>query len=210
MRGIFNIRSSKMNPGLCNICEQFASQFKGGTEIDLTIIFADVRGSTQLAEKMNPTEFSQLINRFFHVTTRILYANNALVEKMIGDAVTGFFTSGFSKGGHAKTAISAARQIIHATEPPHGSTPWVPVGIGIHTGRAYVGAVDTEASESDIVVMGDTANTGARIAAAASSSEILISQVTAREAGLDTVGLELRHLELKGRSQPVDVWVLRP
>ena len=210
LRGLFKIKPSKMNPRLCNICEQFASRYRGGAEIDLTILFADIRGSTNLAQKMKPPEFSQLINRFYKVTTRILYANSAMVEKMIGDAVTGFFTSGFSKSGHAKTALESARQIIRATRDGSRSAPWVPVGIGVHTGPAYVGAVDSDASKTDIVVLGDTANTGARLASSANAGEILVSQNTANDAGMATSGLELRHLELKGHSQLVDVWVLVP
>lgn len=128
---------------------------------------------------------------------------------MIGDTVTGFFTPGFSKSGHAKTAIEAARQIIRATGHLPAANPWIPVGIGVHTGRAFVGAVDSEAREADIVVLGDTANTGARLASAAHTGEILISQFTAQEAGFDMDGLEMRHIELKGRSEPMDVWVLK-
>jgi adenylate cyclase len=210
MRTAFNIKPSKLNPNLCNLCEQFAHEFKGGTEIELTMLFADVRGSTGLAERMNPTEFSRLINRFYKVTTRVLFQHNALVEKMIGDAVTGFFTPGFSKSGHAKSAVVAAREIMRATEQLPNTDPWIPIGIGVHTGEAYVGAVDSEAGEADIVVLGDTANTGARFASAAKAGEILISQATAQQAELDTKELEMRHLELKGRSEPMDVWVLKP
>jgi adenylate cyclase len=210
MRSVFKIKPSKMNPRECNLWEQFANQYRGGTEIDLSILFADVRGSISLAERMNPTEFSHLINRFYKITTRVLSENNAQVEKMIDDAVTGFFTPGFSKADHAKTAVEAAYQIIRATGHLAASNPWIPVGIGVHTGTAYVGAVDSKAGEADIVVLGDTANTGARLASDALTGEILISQSTAQAAGLDIDGLKTRHLRLKGRRKPIDVLVLKP
>jgi adenylate cyclase len=209
MRSVFDIKPSKLNPHLCNLCEQFAKEFKGGAEVDLTILFADIRGSTGLAEKMNPTEFSRLINRFYSATTKVLFNSGALVEKMIGDAVTGFFTPGFAKAGHARTAVEAARKILKATGHRPTGSPWVPVGVGVHTGRAFVGAVNSDAGEADIVVLGDTANTGARLASAAQAGEILISQTTAQEAGFDMDGLEMRHIELKGRSEPMDVWALK-
>jgi adenylate cyclase len=56
---------SRLTPELCLQCEAFAKRIVGGAEIDLSMLFADIRGSTNLAEKMSPTEFGQLINRFF-------------------------------------------------------------------------------------------------------------------------------------------------
>jgi adenylate cyclase len=202
MRHVFGVVPSKLNPHLCNLCEEFAEKYKGGAEIELTILFADVRGSTHLAETMKPKEFSQLINRFYNATTKILFDSGALVEKLIGDEVTGFYTPGFSGLDHARVAVEAARAIQTATGP------WIPVGIGVHTGLAYVGSVNSDSGVTNIAVLGDTANTGARLASAAGAGEALISQATAAAAGLEPSGMEMRRLELKGRSEPIEVWVL--
>ena len=208
MRRVFGITPSKLNPHICNQCEQFLEKFQGGAEVELTILFVDVRGSTRLAEEMNPTEFSQLINRFYNATTNVLFEYGAMVEKIAGDAVTGFFTPGFTGSDHAHIAIEAARKILVATGN-HGSLETsIPVGIGIHTGRAYVGAVNSDFGISDIAVLGDTANIGARLTSLARKGEILISKETARAAHLDNAGVEIRTMELKGRNQPVEVWVL--
>ena len=59
---------SKMNPQLCNVCEVFAQKFQSGAEIELSLLFVDVRGSTTLAEEMNPTEYSKIINRFIRIS----------------------------------------------------------------------------------------------------------------------------------------------
>jgi class 3 adenylate cyclase len=190
------------------MCEEFAEKYKGGAEVELSILFVDVRGSTRLAEKMNPTEFSKLINRFYNATTKVLFDTGALVEKLIGDAVTGFYTPGFSGPNHARVAIDAARTILKATGHDLPSGPWIPIGIGIHTGRAYVGSVHSDAGITNIAVLGDTANTGARLASLAGAGEIFISQATASCAGLEASGVEIRRLELKGRDEPVEVWVL--
>jgi adenylate cyclase len=208
MRSFFGISPSKMNPHICNLCEDFLTKFPGGVEIDLTILFADVRGSTRLAENMNPTAFSKLINQFYNVTSSILFDSDALVEKLIGDAVTAIFTPGFGGQNHAKAAIGSARKIMKATGHGSSSAPWVPLGIGIHTGRAFVGSVNSDLGVKDIAVLGDTANTGARLASIAGPGEIAISQETATAAGLDADGINIRQVELKGRQEPVEVWVL--
>jgi adenylate cyclase len=208
MRHFLGVVPSKLNPQLCNDCELFAQRYKGGAEIVLTILFADVRGSTHLAEQMNPTAFSGLINRFYQAATKVLYDSQAMVEKLIGDAVTGFYTTGLSGPDHARVAVGAAREILRVTGHTAPGGPWISVGIGVHTGLAYVGAVNADSGVADIAVLGDTANVGARLAALAGPGEIYLSQATARAAGLDLAGADIRRENVKGRSEPVDIWVL--
>ncbi len=209
MHRLFDIQPSKLNPHLCNQCDEFAKKYSGGTEIELSIIFADVRGSTKLAQEMDATKFSQLIQRYYNAATKVLYNNGAMVEKLVGDAVTGFLIPGFSGPNHAAKAVGVARDILLATG--HGSPPgpWIPVGTGVHTGMAFVGAIQADSGANDIVVLGDTANTGARLASIAKAGEVVISQATARAARLDVSGMELRQVELKGLAQPMEVQVLQ-
>lgn len=206
-RAVLGIAPSKLNPQLCNVCENYASRYQGGVEIDLSILFADVRGSTTIAEHMSPTDFSQLIDRFYKATTKVLFRKNAMVEKLIGDEVTGFFAPGFVGELHALVAVEAGHEILRATghEDPQG--PWIPVGVGVHTGRTFVGAVSSEGGAADITVLGDTPNTGARIASQAKVGELLISEAARDAAGLETEGMEGRLLTLKGREQQVKVWM---
>lgn len=208
VRQFFGVVPSRLNPQVCNQCEEFAESYRGGAEVELSILFADVRGSTTLAESMSPTEFSRLINRFYSAATKVLFNSGALVEKLIGDAVTGFFTPGFPGPDHARSAVRAAQSILRATGHNQPSGPWIPVGIGVHTGTAYVGAINSDSGVTDIAVLGDAANIGARLAAQAAGGEIHISQATARAAGLDSAGFKIQQQELKGRSEPVEVWVL--
>jgi adenylate cyclase len=208
MRTVFRVQPSRMNPNLCNMCEQFAEDYQGGAEVEITILFADIRGSTQLAEKMNPTEFSQLINRFYNTTTSILFDHGAMVEKIAGDAITAFFTRGFAGEKHAQVAVETAREIIQATGHHDTDDPWAPLGIGIHTGLAYVGSVRSDTGANEITVLGDTANIGARLCSLAGVGEIYISQATAQAARLDGSGVKIRQLVLKGRSDPVETWII--
>jgi len=208
-RTILGIKPSKLNPKLCNVCEIAADEYQGGTELEISMLFADVRGSTAMAEKMSPTEFSRLIDRFYKATTREIFEANGMVEKIIGDEVTGFFVPGFAGEGHARVAVETARCILKATGHNKVSGPWVPVGIGVHTGVAFVGAVSTENGASDITILGDAVNTAARLASLAGPGEVIVSDDSIRFAGLSTAGLESRRLQLRGRTKAVDAWALR-
>ena len=206
-RSVLGLAPSRLNPQLCNVCENLASEYPGGAEIELSILFADVRGSTTIAEHMSPTDFSQLIDRFYKATTKVLFKKNAMVEKLIGDEVTGFFTPGFAGEMHAQAAIEAGLEILRVTGHGNPGGPWVPVGVGVHTGMTFVGAVGAEGGAVDITVLGDTPNTGARIASQAATGEVLVSEAAGSSARLETEGLESRQLNLKGREESVKVWV---
>jgi adenylate cyclase len=102
------------------------------------------------------------------------------------------------------------QKILHATGPAGPDAPWIPVGVGIHTGRAYVGAVGSPGGMVDITALGDTPNTAARLASNAGPGEILVSRAAYQAAGLEGQAAEQRSLQLKGRSQPVEVYLLHP
>jgi adenylate cyclase len=197
-----------MNPMLCNTCEEFAKRYHGGAEIELSLLFADVRGSTNLAETMSALEFSKLINRFYNAASHVMVHSDALIDKIIGDQAAGIYVPGFAGPEHARRALEAAQEILRATGHTHGGSPWIPLGVGVHTGTAFVGAVGSAGGTSDITVLGDAANTAARLASSAGQGEILISEAAYSAAGLDFGELEVRNLELKGKSQPVRVHVL--
>ena len=209
-RALLGLVPSKMNPQLCNVCERFAERHQGGTELELSLLFADVRGSTSLAEGMSPTAFSSLIDRFYQVTTSILFRRYAFIEKLIGDEVTGFFVPGFAGPNHARVAIEAGREILEATGHGRPGGPWIPIGVGVHTGLAFVGAIGAGAGTTDIAVLGDNVNTAARLASQAGIGELLVSRDAIHASGIEFPSLEIRHLELKGRAEPIEAGVISP
>jgi len=198
---------SNLNPHWCNACETLAKKQPGGTEIEITMFFVDVRGSTGLAEGMRPLEFTELMNRFYAVATDILSRTDAMIDKMVGDEVIGLYIPGFTGPKHAQLAIQAAQELLLATGHRDPGGPWLPVGIGIHTGIVYVGVIGAEGI-TDITAMGDAMNTTARLVSQAGSGEAVISEVTCIASGLNLGDLEQRHLALKGRQEEVDVRVL--
>ena len=207
-RALLGVERSRLNPKICNLCERFAREHQGGAEVEASFLFADVRGSTSLAERMSVHDFSRLIDRFYQEATSAIYDRNGMVEKLIGDEVTGFFVPGLAGKHHARQAVQAGQAILASTG--HGSPqgPWVPVGVGVHFGTAYIGTVGMEGGGLDIAVLGDTVNTAARLASQASAGEVVISEAARAAAGLEGQGMEPRSLELKGKEEPVQAWVL--
>lgn len=199
---------SRLSPQLCVQCHSYASQYLGGAEVELTMLFADIRGSTTLAEKMNPGEFGQLISRFFAVASEVIINSQALLDRLVGDQVIGLYLPGFAGPEHKRLAIQAAQELLRATGHGSAAGPWIPVGVGIHTGVAFVGSVGDAGIATDITVLGDAANTAARLTSNAAVGEILISE-NALISELNPGQLETRRLELKGKSQPVNVYVLK-
>ena len=205
----FGAGRSSFNPSLCDRCEILVKHHQVGSEVELTLLFADVRGSTALAEEIGASAFHRLINRFYTASTGVLVRTGALIEKMIGDEVAGLYVPGIAGPDHARVAVDAARALLKETGHAGPGEPWIRVGAGVHTGVAYVGAVGSSQSVSDITVLGDVANTAARLASAAGAGEILVSAEACHAAGLSLDGCETQLLELKGRSQPLPVRVLR-
>lgn len=208
VRLLYSMEPSMMNPSLCNACEQFARANPGGAEIELSLLFADVRGSTTLAEDLGTTQFSQLIDRFYRTAGQVLIEGDALIDKIIGDQAAGIFVPGFAGAQHAGRALEAARKLLAVTGHGGIDPPWIPLGVGVHTGVAYVGSVGSKDSAVDITVLGDTANIAARLASEARTGEILVSDAAYRAAGLKMGDLEERQLTLKGKTQTVCVHVL--
>jgi adenylate cyclase len=197
---------SRLNRRLCRACFRSIDKRPGGAEVKLSLMFADVRGSTSLAERMPPQEFSRLISRFYGTAARVVDEWDGLVDKFVGDEAVALFVPGFAGEDHAARAVAAARSLIHETGNDEGE-PWVPLGIGVHTGVAYVGRVG-EGDACDFTAVGDAVNTTARLASAAGAGEVLVSTAAADASMLDRTGLESRTLTLRGKDEMIDALVL--
>lgn len=207
MRAINRKRSTK-NSTICSKCEDIARRRGIGAEVETTLLFADVRGSTAMAEGMSATEFTELMNRFFGAANRILVNRNALIDKMVGDQVIGIFIPALAGEHYLTEALAAARELVAATMKLELKGQSLPIGVGLHRGLAYVGTVGSEDTVSDITVMGDTVNTTARLSSVAGAGEILVSEALGSATGLADQQVPTRALELKGKSQPLTVYVL--
>lgn len=198
---------SRLTTEFCNTCQVAGTKYIGGMEIELTLVFADVRGSTSLAESMSPSEFSLLISRFFAVTSKALLRSRAWVDRLVGDQVVGMYIPFYAGDDHRSVAIGGAKDLLRRTGHGDPDGPWIPLGVGVHTGVAFVGTVGSADSATDITVLGDAPNVAARLSSAVGPGEILVSEDTYASAGLPP-DLEKRNLDLKGKSEPLGVRVL--
>jgi adenylate cyclase len=197
---------SRINRRICRHCVQALEKNPGGAEVELSLLFADVRGSTALAERTSAEEFSRLMARFYGTAAGVVDVRNGIVDKFVGDQVVALFIPGFAGADHASDAIAAARELLAKTGHGDGA-PWIPVGAGVHSGVAYVGTVG-EGDALDFTALGDSVNTAARLASSAGVGEILVSSAAAAASELETTGLETRTLALRGRAESVEAWVL--
>ena len=194
------------NAKYCNGCFRTLRQSHGGAEVECSLLFADVRGSTPLAETMRPREFNQLMGRFYDTATSVLIKYDAIVDAFVGDEVVAIFVPAMAGEHHGRRAMEGAIELLGSVGFGHGRLPFVPIGVGVNVGEAYVGAIG-EGADTELRALGDDVNTAARLATAAGAGEILLPSLAAERIGLGQVSAERRSLELKGKSQPIEVMV---
>lgn len=209
VRIVLGKRQSAQDPRYCNQCTDFMREHPGGAEIEITMLFADVRGSTTLAEGRSPAAFSRYINRFYIRATDVLMSADALIDRLIGDEVVGIFVPGIAGPNHPRKAVTAAVEILRATGHANPGGPWIPVGAGVHSGLSYVGTVGSSGGAMDLTALGDVPNTAARLASLAAPGEVILSEAICQAAEIDPTEIEARSLSLKGRSEPVNAGVIR-
>ena len=192
------------NPSLCGSCLRIMERAQGGAEVELSMLFADLRGSTQLAAGMSASAYSHLLNGFYRTAAEAVEDRGGSIDKYLGDGVFALFIPGFAGTDHAARAIEAARQILRNTGQPDGSP--LPVGIGVHTGVAYVGVVGSSGDLTDFTALGDPVNITSRLSAVAAARELLVSDAALAVSGLSNGELTRRVVELKGVARPMTVW----
>jgi adenylate cyclase len=193
------------NPAYCAGCFKDLYRHRIGAEVECTLFFADVRGSTGLAERLPATEYRSLLDRFYATAAEVLVRHEAIVDKFVGDEVVGIFVPALAGVEHSRQAMEAGIELLRATG--HDGTPWLPIGIGVHAGTAYVGAVGP-AEHVEFTALGDAVNITARLASAAGPGELLVSEATLAAAGIDASDLERRDLMLRGKSVTTEVFVV--
>jgi adenylate cyclase len=207
--GHFGYRRFAGNPQLCENCIRgYTNRTIRGAVIPLTLLFADIRGSTTLGERLSPGEFRLFLEHFYRIGSDVILHHGGIVDKLVGDEIVALFIGGIAGPQHAAAGIAAGRDLLArcgaADATPMGP---IPVGAGVHTGEAYVGIVGTEDVAMDFTAIGDPVNTTARLASAAGAGELLITTDAARGAGMDLGALESRMLDVRGRTEAVEVVV---
>lgn len=202
--GRFGFGRSTRYPQLCNPCFRSVVDQPGGAEVQITVLFADVRGSTGIAEQTSAAAFSAMLQGFYRLVTEALQAEGGIIDKFLGDGVMALFIPSFTERRDAASALAAARRILAETE--------LPVGVGVNTGPAFTGFLGPTAEVAGFTAVGDAVNVAHRLGEAAAAGELLLSAETARQAafapGASGEPWEARSLSVKGRDQAVSAWSL--
>jgi adenylate cyclase len=195
-------------PLLCRACFGELTQHPGGAEVEISVAFADVRGSTGLAERTSAGEFHELIQAYYRVAAKAVDTHGGIVDKFLGDGVMALFVPVIAGENHAGRAIDAGRAILTGVEREGLARRGLMVGAGVHTGDAFVGVVGSE-EKLDFTALGDTVNVAARLGSEAGAGELLVSRSAWDRSGAGAPPAE-REVEIAGRTGtlavvPVDV-----
>jgi adenylate cyclase len=196
-------RPSNQSPAMCQTCVTFLQSHRGGAEVVCSLLFADVRGSTTMAERMSPSDYGALATRFHSTATKAVFTHGGVLYQFLGDQLVAFFIPLLAGKEHAAQAIRAGRSLLRETGHAEDGGPWLPLGAGVHTGPTWLGAVGDD-DHVELSAFGDSMNVTARLASTARAGEMLVTSEAAAAARLDP-GLERRQLTLKGRQQLTEV-----
>jgi len=163
---------SRKNPTMCSIC--FENAPMGGVELEIGVLFADVRGFTSLAEKMAPEEVATLLNRFYAAASDVL-TRSGILDKMVGDEVMALYIPRMIGDHWVDDIVRDAAELLAAVGYGTPEGPWLRLGVGIDIGQAYVGNVGSGVVK-DFTALGDVVNTASRLQSAASAGQIVMSE----------------------------------
>jgi adenylate cyclase len=194
---------SRKNPNLCARCCD--SLPLGGAEVDIAVLFADVRGSTALGERTSASGYAALLNRFYAVATDALLHHDALIDKLIGDEAMALFIPGVAGPDYRRKAVEAAIEVLQGVGYGSAAGPWLTVGVGVNAGQAFVGNVG--AAVVDFTALGDPVNVAALLQETAGAGEIVVAADVHQDIDALLPGASRRTLQVRGHETPVPVLV---
>lgn len=199
--GLIGFKPSRKNPNLCTRCCDTLPP--GGLELDIAVLFADVRGSTALCERMGASAFAELLNHFYQSATGVLISHDAIIDKLIGDEVMALFIPGIAGSAYRRRAATAAIELVTVLSEELA----LPVGAAVTAGTAYVGNVGGD-GVVDFTAVGDAINMASRLQALAAAGEVILTDDLYGEVGDRGAGAEQRTVSVRGLESPVGVHVV--
>lgn len=200
---LFGIRRSAHNPNVCNRCN---AHMQEGRVIELTVLFADLSGFTEMTNRLGPERSYEVVNAFFRMASDVLIRNDAFIDKYIGDAVMAIFNAPIRNARHARGATAAALDIQEGLK--HVSSALgldLRARIGVATGYARVGRLGS-ADRKDYTAIGDVVNLASRLEALAKPGEVIVDGRAFSQVAADYPGLVPEELSVRGFAEPVEVY----
>jgi len=176
-----------------------------GDEVEVTVLFLDIRGFTAFAEHARPKEVVRVLNELFGLVVPVLVEHGGHANKFLGDGLLGVFGAPVRLADHADRAVAAALRIGALVRETYG--PQLRIGIGVNSGPVVAGTIGG-GGRVDFTVIGDAVNTAARVEALTrqTGDDVLLTEATRTLLTRDIGGFEERGaVELKGKSRRVRV-----
>jgi adenylate cyclase len=178
----------------------------GGVEMEIGVLFADVRGFTALTEDMAPGEVAELLNRFYETAATIL-ARSAIIDKLVGDEVMALYLPPLLADGWEEHMQRDACDLLSAVGFGARAQPWLRLGIGLDVGRAFVGNVGA-GDVKDFTALGDVVNTAARLQSSAEAGQIIMSERLFGRLPSSHTASNSQNLVIKGKDEREPVRVI--
>ena len=186
------------------------------TNREMTVMFCDMRGFTQMSEQMEPTQLQSLLTGVFSRLTRLIRANRGTIDKYMGDCVMAFWGAPVETAEHAHLAVKSAMEMANAVreinaEHRASGLPEIGIGIGLNTGTMCVGDMGSNIRRS-YTVIGDAVNLGSRLEGLSKiyGVDIVVNEST-KKMSPDFAWQELDRVRVKGKEQAVSIyWPLAP
>ena len=181
----------------------------GGSVVEVTALFADLRGFTTFSEDVAPGEIVTMLNRYHGVAVPCILDDGGTIVQFVGDALLALFNAPARQPDHAIRAVRAALRMQEAvTAGAEGRPDWPRFRIGANTGPALVGNVGSRTLRG-FNAMGDAVNVAARLQALAEPGQVVIGGATRDAIGEGATVEALGEMTVKGRRQPVRAYVVR-
>jgi adenylate cyclase len=201
-----NFSPSRKNPNFCKRC--FEQAPIGCRDMEIGVLFADVRGYTALTESRPAAEVTELMNRFYGLAADVLIRHDAVIDKLIGDEVMALFIPSWTPAATSHM-LHAAEELLRGVGFGSDEAPWLPLAVGMDYGRASVGNVGS-GEVKDFTAIGDVVNTAARLQAWAEAGQLVMSERVRATLEALPPKAESVELRLKGKAEPVQVWIVSP
>ncbi len=178
----------------------------GASDMEVGVLFADIRGFTSWCEGRAPEEVESALNRFYAVFTSVLAEGDGIIDKMVGDEVMALFLPAFPSLGEkaCEVMVRSAEEILRRLGEGEQT---LPVGVGVNFGVARVGNVG-DGSVKDFTAVGDVVNTAARLQGCALPGQIVMSEAVFERLGDHYAAASPLIINVKGKANSLSVRLL--
>ena len=180
----------------------------GGKRVDITVLFADIRGFTTFSETIAPEKLVSILNRYLAAMAEAVLAQEGTIDKFMGDAIMAWFNAPIPQKDHTLRAVKAALAIRDSVEGLYKELPkdsHLAFGAGIHYGDAVLGLIGTE-RRLEYTAISDSVNTAKRLQENSARNQIIISREAYERVSNEIEVRPITPLAVKGKTMPLDVF----